>query len=269
MLLAIDAGNTNIVFAIYDGDRVVAQFRASTKEGRTADEYYAWLAQLMDLQGLNAKGIEGAIIASVVPQSLFNLQRLCRKYLKREPLVVGESNVDLGIAINTDRPRAVGADRLVNAVAGHKDYGGDLIIIDFGTATTFDIVGRDGAYEGGIIAPGVNLSMEALHLAAAQLPRIAVERPQAVIGRDTVPAMQSGIFWGYIALIEGLVGRIKEEVGRPLKVVGTGGLANLFRHSTNAIDLIDGDITIRGLRYIWELNAHHCGLPVAETSEEA
>src|SRR6185436_12348016 len=153
MLLAIDAGNTNIVFAIYDRDRVVAQFRASTKEGRTADEYYAWLAQLMDLQGLDAKAIEGAIIATVVPQALFNLQRLCRKYLKREPLVVGESNVDLGIDINTDRPRAVGADRLVNAVAAHQDYGGDLIIIDFGTATTFDVVGPNGSYDGGIIAP--------------------------------------------------------------------------------------------------------------------
>lgn len=269
MLLAIDAGNTNIVFAIYDGDRVVAQFRASTKEGRTADEYYAWLAQLMDLQGLKASAIEGAIIASVVPQSLFNLQRLCRKYLKREPLVVGESNVDLGIEINTDRPRAVGADRLVNAVAGHHDYGGDLIIIDFGTATTFDVVGPDGSYDGGIIAPGVNLSVEALHLAAAQLPRIAVERPQGIIGRDTVPAMQSGVFWGYIGLIEGLVTRIKAEVGRPLKVIGTGGLSNLFRQSTNAIDLVDGDITIRGLRYIWERNAHHCGVPVAETAEEA
>ena len=262
MLLAIDAGNTNIVFAIYDGDRVVAQFRASTKEGRTADEYYAWLAQLMDLQGLKAAEIEGAIIATVVPQSLFNLQRLCRKYLKREPLVVGAPNVDLGIAVNTDRPRAVGADRLVNAVAAYVDHGGDLIIIDFGTATTFDIVGPQGSYDGGIIAPGVNLSMEALHQAAAQLPRIAIERPQSVIGRDTVPAMQSGVFWGYIALVEGLVRRVRDEIGRPMKVIGTGGLANLFRHSTDAIDGIDGDLTIRGLRYIWERNAEVGCLPL-------
>jgi type III pantothenate kinase len=269
MLLAIDAGNTNIVFAIYRGTQVVAQFRASTKEGRTADEYYAWLAQLMQLQDLDAKEIEGAIIASVVPQSLFNLQRLCRKYLKMEPLVVGAPDVELGIEINTDRPRAVGADRLVNALAAHKDYGGDLIVIDFGTATTFDIVGADGSYDGGIIAPGVNLSVEALHLAAAQLPRIAVERPQSVIGRDTVPAMQSGVFWGYIGMIEGLVARIKAEVGRPMRVIGTGGLSNLFRQSTTAIDMLDGDITIRGLRYIWELNGHHCGRPPQETSDEA
>jgi len=269
MLLAIDAGNTNIVFAIYRGTQVVAQFRATTKEGRTADEYYAWLAQLMDVQGLKAGEIEGAIIACVVPQSLFNLQRLCRKYLKMEPLVVGADDVELGIAITTDRPRAVGTDRLVNAVAAHRDYGGDLIIIDFGTATTFDVVGATGSYDGGIIAPGVNLSAEALHLAAAQLPRIAVERPQAVIGRDTVPAMQSGVFWGYIAMIEGLVERIKGEIGRPMKVIGTGGLSSLFRQSTHAIDILDRDITIRGLRYIWELNAHHCGRPPQETADEA
>ncbi len=141
MLLAIDAGNTNIVFAIWKDDRVVAQFRASTKDARTADEYFVWLKQLMEVRGLEAAEIEGAIIATVVPQALFNLRRMIRKYLKREPLVIGEDHVDLGIAIKTDRPRAVGADRLVNAVAAHLDYGGDLIIIDFGTATTFDIVG--------------------------------------------------------------------------------------------------------------------------------
>jgi len=161
----------------------------------------------------------------------------------------------LGLEINTDRPHAVGADRVVNAVAAYRDYGGDLIVIDFGTATTFDIIGPKGSYEGGIISPGVNLSLEALHLAAAQLPRIAVERPQAVIGKDTIPAMQSGVFWGYIALIEGLVTRIKAEYGKPMKVVGTGGLAHLFRHNTNAIEVVDHDLTIRGLRYIFERNA--------------
>lgn len=254
MLLAIDAGNTNIVFAVDDGNTIRAQFRASTKDSRTADEYYVWLTQLLQLEGIEPKQVEAAIIASVVPQAVFNLRRLCAKYFKRTPLVVGEPEVDLGLAINVDRPRAVGADRIVNAVSGYKDHGGDLIIIDFGTATTFDIVGAKGSYEGGIIAPGVNLSMEALHAAAAQLPRIAIERPQAVIGKDTIPAMQSGVFWGYIALIEGLVTRIKAEYGRPMKVVGTGGLAHLFRHSTNAIDVVDHDITIRGLRYIYERN---------------
>src|SRR5262245_43815754 len=255
MLLAIDAGNTNIVFAVTDGADIRAQFRASTKDSRTADEYYVWLAQLMQLEGIDPKQIEAAIIACVVPQALFNLRRLCSKYFKHTALVVGEPEVDLGIAVNTDRPRAVGADRIVNAVAAHRDYGGDLIIIDFGTATTFDIVSAAGAYEGGIIAPGVNLSMEALHLAAAQLPRIAIDRPQMIIGKDTVPAMQSGIFWGYIALVEGLVKRIKAEYGKPMKVIGTGGLAHLFRHSTSAIENVDHDLTIRGLRYIYERNA--------------
>ena len=259
MLLAIDAGNTNIVFAITDGDRTLAQFRASTKEGRTADEYYVWLAQLMELQGLKASDIDGAIIATVVPQALFNLQRLCRKYLKREPLVVGEDNVDLGIEIRTDRPRAVGADRLVNAVAAHADYGGNLILIDFGTATTFDIVGADGAYEGGIIAPGVNLSMEALHQAAAQLPRIAIERPQSVVGRDTIPAMQSGVFWGYVGLIDSLIDRIKAEYGRPMKVVATGGVASLFEGATRGIDAFDHDLTIRGLLEIYRRSTTSAG----------
>ncbi len=262
MLLAIDAGNTNIVFAVHDGKEIRAQFRASTKDSRTADEYYVWLTQLMNLEGIDPKQIEAAIIACVVPQALFNLRRLCAKYFKRTALVVGESDVDLGLEINTDRPRAVGADRLVNAVAGYRDYGGDLIIIDFGTATTFDIVGTKGAYEGGVIAPGVNLSLEALHLAAAQLPRIAVERPQAVIGKDTIPAMQSGIFWGYIALIEGLVARITAEYGKPMKVIGTGGLAHLFRHNTNAIEAVDHDLTIRGLRYIFERNAALARKPI-------
>lgn len=262
MLLAIDAGNTNIVFAVHDGKTIRAQFRASTKDSRTADEYYVWLAQLMQFEGLNPQDIQAAIIACVVPQALFNLRRLCHKYFKRTALVVGESDVDLGIAINTDRPRAVGADRVVNAVAAYRDYGGNLIVIDFGTATTFDIVGPSGSYEGGVIAPGVNLSMEALHLAAAQLPRIAIERPQMIIGKDTVPAMQSGIFWGYIALIEGLVKRIKAEYGKPMKVIGTGGLAHLFRHSTATIEQVDHDLTIRGLRYIYERNAAVAAKPV-------
>lgn len=262
MLLAIDAGNTNIVFAVHDGKQVRAQFRAVTKDNRTADEYYVWLAQLLQLEGIGAGDITGAIISSVVPPSLFNLRRLCAKYFRQNAMVIGDPDVDLGIVINADRPRAVGADRLVNTVAGYRDYGGNLILIDFGTATTFDIVGEQGSYEGGIIAPGVNLSMEALHLAAAQLPRIAVERPATVIGRDTIPAMQSGIFWGYIALIEGLVARIRQEYGKPMKVIGTGGLAHLFRHSTAVIEAVDHDLTVRGLRYIYERNAGKARKPV-------
>jgi len=254
MLLAIDAGNTNTVFAVWDGDTVRAEWRAETSASRTADEYLIWLTQLMAREGIDPKGIDGAIIATVVPQALFSLRQLCAKYFCAHPMVVGERDVDIGIDINLERPDVVGADRLVNAVAAHDKYDGALIIIDFGTATTFDVVADNGAYDGGIIAPGVNLSLEALHGAAAKLPRIAVERPQAVIGRDTVPAMQSGIYWGYVSLIEGLVTRIKAEYEKPMTVIATGGLANLFRHSVDCIDHVDPDLTVRGLHMIYERN---------------
>lgn len=255
MLLAIDAGNTNIVFAVTEGDTVRAEFRAATKDTRTADEYAVWLKQLLDIEGLSLGDLDDAIIATVVPQALFNLRTVCRKYLKCEPLVVGEANVDLGIRLNVANPAGVGADRIADAVAAHRSYPGSLIVVDFGTATTFDIVGEDGTYEGGVIAPGVNLSLEALHLAAAKLPLIAVERPQAVIGKDTIPAMQSGIYWGYVGLVEGLVQRIKAEFGKPMKVIATGGLASLFRHSSTMIDVVDKDLTIRGLIEIHRRNA--------------
>lgn len=255
MLLAIDAGNTNIVFAFVRDGEILAQFRASTKDVRTPDEYYVWLAQLMGLHSLKARDIDGAIIATVVPQALFNLRMLCRRFFKIEPLVVGEPNCDLGIRINTLRPDAVGADRIVNAIAAHKDFPEtDLIVIDFGTATTFDVVTSKGDYEGGVIAPGVNLSLEALHQAAAKLPRIAIERPQAVIGNDTIPAMQSGVFWGYVSMIEGMVARIKAEYGKPMKVVATGGLASLFRNTVGFFEMTDPDLTIRGLAQIFARN---------------
>jgi type III pantothenate kinase len=254
MLLAIDAGNTNVVFAVLDGARVMGQWRAATNANRTADEYVVWLKELMGLEGLRLDEITATIISTVVPQALFNLQTMCRKFFKSEPLVVGASDVELGLEIRIAQPRTVGADRIVNAVGAHATYKGALIVIDFGTATTFDVVGADGAYEGGIIAPGINLSAEALHQAAAQLPRIAVARPQAVIGTDTVSAMQSGVFWGYIGLIEGLVARIRAEYGRPMKTVATGGLAPLFNASTPAIEAVDADLTIRGLAEIYARN---------------
>lgn len=254
MLLAIDAGNTNIVFAVLDGETVKGQWRAATNANRTADEYLVWLNQLMGLENIKLADIHATIISTVVPQALFALQTLCRKFFKSEPLVIGAIDVELGIQIRLNEPRAVGADRIVNAVGAHKAYGGPLIVIDFGTATTFDIVAADGGYEGGIIAPGINLSAEALHLAAAQLPRIAVARPQAVIGTDTVSAMQSGVFWGYIGLIEGLVARVKAEYGKPMKVIATGGLAPLFNRSTPVIEAVDADLTIRGLAEIYRRN---------------
>jgi type III pantothenate kinase len=255
MLLVIDAGNTNIVFAVHDGKDVRAEWRAVTETTRTADEYAVLLSPLLALNGLTFDDLDSAIIATVVPATLFDLRLLCRRYLKCEPLVVGDPNLDLGIEIHIDRPEAVGADRLVNTVAAHERYKGALIVVDFGTATTFDIVSANGDYEGGVIAPGANLSAEALHKGAAMLPRVAIQRTQSVIGKDTVPAMQSGLFWGYIGLIEGLVARIKDEYGEPMTVIGTGGLANLFHKQTTVIDHLDPDLTIRGLVMIHARNA--------------
>ena len=255
MLLAIDSGNTNTVFAIFEGDTCRAQWRAATNAERTADEYGVWLGQLMGLEGIAAENIDAAIIATVVPQGLFSLRSLCRQYFTCEPVVVGDDGVDLGIEVLIDRPADVGADRLVNAVAAHMTYSGPLIVVDFGTATTFDVIDEDGNYVGGSIAPGINSSLEALHMAAAQLPLVAVDRPDRVIGKGTIEAMQSGIYWGYLGLIEGLVSRVKDEFGESMTVVTTGGLAPLFARGTEAIEHVDADLTIRGLLEIHRRNS--------------
>ncbi|MBS0334499.1 MAG: type III pantothenate kinase, partial [Proteobacteria bacterium] len=218
-------------------------------------EYAVWLSQLLGMAGLQLGVFDGCIISSVVPQSIFNLRNLARRYLKVEPMVIGE-NVDLGIPVRIEKPSEAGADRLVNAIGAHIVYPGDLIVIDSGTATTFDVIAADGGMEGCAIAPGINLSMEALHQAAAKLPRVAIQRPRGntAIGKDTVAAMQSGVFWGYIALIEGLVARIKAEWGKPMTVIGTGGVASLFHGATMAIDHFDPDLTIRGMLEIYRRN---------------
>ncbi|MDP3300139.1 MAG: type III pantothenate kinase [Phenylobacterium sp.] len=255
MLLAIEQGNTNTLFAVHDGQTWIAQWRAATDSTRTADEYAVWLSQLLHMAGLQFGVLDACIISSVVPQSIFNLRNLARRYLHVEPLVIGE-NAELGIAVRIDKPSEAGADRLVNAIGAHMVYPGPLIVIDSGTATTFDIIAADGGFEGGVIAPGINLSMEALHTAAAKLPRVAIQKPQRVVGTDTVGAMQSGVFWGYIALIEGLVARIKAEWGKPMTVIGTGGVVSLFEGATNSIDRFDPDLTIRGLLEIWRRNSH-------------
>ncbi len=254
MLLAIEQGNTNTLFAVHDGAEWIAQWRTATQSTRTADEYAVWLYQLLSMTGLKLELLDACIISSVVPQSVFNLRNLARRYLKVEPLVIGE-NVDLGIPVRLEKPSEAGADRLVNAIGAHAVYPGDLIVIDSGTATTFDVIAADGGFEGGVIAPGINLSMEALHAAAAKLPRVAIRRPEKTIGRDTVGAMQAGVFWGYIALIEGLIIRIREEWGRPMTVVATGGVASLFQGATNAIDHFDSDLTIRGMLEIHRRNS--------------
>lgn len=254
MLLAIEQGNTNTLFAVHDGKDWIAQWRTATQSTRTGDEYAVWLYQLLAMADLKFEMLDGCIISSVVPQSIFNLRNLARRYLKVEPLVIGE-NVDLGIPVRLEKPSEAGADRLVNAIGAHAVYPGDLIVIDSGTATTFDVIAADGGFEGGVIAPGINLSMEALHAAAAKLPRVAIRRPERTIGRDTVGAMQAGVFWGYIALIEGLIARIKAEWGRPMTVVATGGVASLFHGATAAIDHFDSDLTIRGMLEIHRRNS--------------
>jgi type III pantothenate kinase len=254
MLLAIDSGNTNISFAVYNGEEAVAKWRASSRTDKTADEHAVWLTQLMQLAGIAPADIERAIIANVVPPAAYPLRSLCQRYFNVTPSFVGEPGIEIGVPVRVDRPEQVGVDRLVNCVAAQETYGGPLIVIDFGTATTFDIVGPDGGYEGGVIAPGINLSIDALYRAAAQLPRITPEKPDSVIGKATVPAMKSGVFWGYIGLIEGLVSRIQKEYGHPMRVISTGGLAPLFAEATDAIGEVDGDITLRGLYLIDRLN---------------
>jgi type III pantothenate kinase len=253
MLLAIEQGNTNTMFALHDGEAWVAQWRTATDMARTADEYAVWLHQLLAMQNMRLDIIDNCIISSVVPQSVFNLRNLARRYLKVEPLVVGE-NVSLGIEVRIDKPSEAGADRLVNAIGGFVAYGGPLILIDSGTATTFDVVGADGAFEGGVISPGINLSMQALHEAAARLPRVAIARPAHVVGRGTVEAMQSGVFWGYISLIEGLIARIRAEYGQPMRTIATGGVASLFEGATDQIEIFDPELTLRGLLEIVRRN---------------
>src|SRR3954469_768688 len=253
MLLVVDAGNTNVVFAVHDRTSWRGIWRIATEPQRTADEYAVWLLTLLNLTGVKPGEIHRAVIGTVVPAALYHLRRLCRDYFATEPLIA-RSDLDWGFDIRVDNPAEVGADRLLNALAAHRDYRGPLMVIDFGTATTFDVVDRDGAYLGGVIAPGINLSIEALHKAAARLPRIGIGRPQAVIGRDTVAAMQSGIYWGYVGLIEGIIGRIQAEHEAHLKVVATGGLAPLFSEGTTIIEIIDPDITLDGLRLLADRN---------------
>lgn len=255
MLLAVDSGNTNVVFAVFSDDGTIrGEWRAATDGNRTADEFSVWLEQSMERDGLRPDEIDSSIVATVVPDNLIHLRDLCRKYFDSDPLVVGSKEVALGIDVRVDNPREVGADRLCNAVAAYHSYDGPLLILDFGTATTFDVVDTDGAYCGGVIYPGINLSLEALHMAAAQLPRVAIDRPPTVIGTNTVAAMQSGIFWGHVAMIEGMIARITREFGTPFTVISTGGLASIFTDASEGIQYADPDLTLRGLLAIHQYN---------------
>ncbi len=253
MLLAIDCGNTNTVFSIWDGAKFLATWRIATDHRRTADEYFVWLTSLMTLSGTRAE-ITEAIISSTVPRVVFNLRVLCDRYFNCRPLVVGKPDCKLPVAPRVDQGTTVGPDRLVNTAAGFDRHGGDLIVVDFGTATTFDVFDSDGAYIGGVISPGVNLSLEALHMAAAALPHVDVARPAKAIGTNTVACMQSGVYWGYIGLVEVIVREVRRERDRAMKVIATGGLASLFAQGTELFHSIEDDLTMHGLVLITDYN---------------
>jgi type III pantothenate kinase len=254
MILAIDVGNTNLVFALVDGSEIKARWRIATDARRTADQYSVWLHQLLELEGYSRADVEGVIIGTVVPRALHNLEVLSEKYFHKSPLIAGQGAAAWPLQLDVDEPQNVGADRALNAIAAHAKYAGELLVIDFGTATTLDVVGPTGAYTGGIIAPGINLSLDALVNAAAKLPRIAIEAPEtnSVVGRTTQSQMLIGISWGYVSMLEGLTERIKSEVGRPLTVIATGGLATLFDKHTNVFDAIEPDLTIQGLSLLYD-----------------
>lgn len=258
MLLAIDAGNTNVVFALIAERQILARWRIATDPRRTADEYAVWLHQLIALQGFNAEAIEAVAIATVVPRALHNLQVLSQKYFGHEALIAGRAPLEWGIELDVVEPKTVGADRVVNSIAAHEIApDGDKIVVDFGTATTFEVVDYRGAYKGGSILPGINLSLDALVAAAAKLPRIAIEAPlgNSVIGRTTEDQMLIGIYWGYVAMIEGMVARMRSEIGRPALVIATGGLATLFEQHSLVFDRVEPDLTLRGLAIMYERRA--------------
>ncbi len=254
MLLCIDTGNTNTVFSIWDGTQFIGTWRTSTEHQRTADQYFVWLSTLMKAQGLADVKIDEVVVSSTVPRVVLNLRVLCDRYFDCRPLVVGKPECLLPVPPRVDEGVRPGPDRLANAAGAFVRHGGDVIVVDFGTATNFDVVAEDGAYVGGVISPGVNLSLEALHAGAAALPHVDISRPDKVIGTNTVECIQSGVFWGYSGLIEGMVTRIKAEYGRDMKVIGTGGLAPLFAQGDISFDALEDDLTMHGLTVIHKYN---------------
>lgn len=253
MLLCIDCGNTNTVFSVWDGERFLATFRTSTEHQRTADQYFVWFSTLMENRKLEV-AVTDCIISSTVPRVVFNLRVLCDRYFDTRPIVVGKPDCLLPVNPRVDEGVRPGPDRLANAAGAFDRHGGDVVVVDFGTATNFDVVAEDGAYVGGVISPGVNLSLEALHQGAAALPHVDISQPAKVIGTNTVECIQSGVFWGYIGLIQGITERIRAEYRRPMKVIGTGGLAPLFSQGDVLFDLIEDDLTMHGLTVIYSHN---------------
>ena len=253
MLLALDIGNTNISMGVFEGERLSASWRIATEPRRLADEYGAMLSQLMPLRGVSTESISAVALCSVVPPLTPTFVELCRAYLDTEPLVVG-AGTKTGVRVLYDNPRDVGADRIVDAAAGLRLYGGPLIIVDFGTATVFDAVSREGEYLGGALAPGITVAADALYHSTAQLRRVELTRPPTAIGKNTVQSMQSGLVFGSADMVKGMVGRFDSELGGGCRVIATGGLAHLIEKEVRLFDVVDRDLTLTGLRIIHELN---------------
>lgn len=253
MLLAFDVGNTNILLGTYQDEKLINHWRVSTYRERTADEFGILLRNLFQFRNIEFSDISGIAISSVVPQMQSSLREMTQKYFAKDPIVIGPG-VKTGMPLRFDNPREVGADRIVNAVAAHAQYGGPIIVVDFGTATTFDLVSQQGEYLGGAIAPGIGISMEALFQRAAKLPRVELVPPPTVVGRNTVNSMQSGILYGFVGQVEGIVGRMRQECAAGAKVVATGGLAPLVGKHTKDVDIIDEFLTLEGLRLIYLRN---------------
>ena len=253
MLLAIDIGNSSIAIGVFDGEKLKATWRLATGIQREADEYGTLLVAFLRQKKLPISRITGGVMCSVVPPLIPVFQETCRKYLNVSPLIV-EAGVKTGIRLRVDNPRELGPDRVVNAVAAHHLYRGPAVVIDFGTATTFDVISEEGDYLGGAISPGVTISTEALFSYTAMLPRVELVRPAQVIGRNTISAMQSGIIFGYIGLVEGMINRIEQELGSKVKVIAAGGYAHLLAEATSRIEIINPDLSLVGLRLIYEIN---------------
>jgi type III pantothenate kinase len=254
MIFVLDVGNTNTVLGVYDQDELKYHWRIETSRNKTEDEYGMVVKSLLDHVQLSFRDIKGIIVSSVVPPIMFSLERMCEKYFKIKPMIVGPG-IKTGLNIKYDNPKEVGADRIVNAVAGIHLYGSPLIIVDFGTATTYCYINEQGQYMGGAIAPGIGISTEALYSRASKLPRIEIARPEDVIGKNTVSAMQAGILYGYVGQVEGIVTRFKSQAKIEPKVIATGGLASLISKESNIIDVIDPFLTLKGLQLIYERNA--------------
>ena len=253
MLLAIDCGNTNTVFSIYENGKQLISMRTSTHHARTSDAYFTWFSTLLNHHKIEPD-ITDVIISSTVPRVVFNLRVFSDQYFNCRPFVVGKPDCLLPSQPRVDEGTIVGPDRIVNTSGAFDRHGGNLIVVDFGTATTFDVAGHDGAYVGGVIAPGVNLSLEALHMAAAALPHVDITKPQRVVGTNTVACMQSGVFWGYVGLVKEICARIKSERDQPMKIIATGGLAPLFAQTEDLFDVIEDDLTMHGLTVIYQYN---------------